>query len=129
MFCLALTMVGPLSKFLHSKLYISSVKCSYISLKAPRTSGGVVWFIPHEFNKFNASCGGLLSLSFLVFFLPSLVVQPTSRLLFLLGFWFCLLLLTHFSIHAQGKWHAGWLGSVFCLEKGCVCCSHGCCWF
>jgi hypothetical protein len=71
----ALTMAAHLSKFfLHSKLYISSVKCSGIR------------FIPHEFNKFNAGWGGLLFLSFLVFFLPSLAVQLTSRLLFLLGF-------------------------------------------
>ena len=63
------------------------------------------------------------------FLFPSLVVQSTSRLLFLLGFWFCLLLLTHFSLHAQGKQHSGWLGLIFCLEEGCVCCNHGCCHF
>ena len=71
----------------------------------------------------------LALLFFLFFFLPSFIVQPASRLLFLLGFWFCLLLLTHFSLHAQGKQHAGQLGSVFCLEEGCVSCSHGCCRF
>jgi len=97
--------------------YLFEVFFSLFNPKAPRTSRGVVWFIPHEFNKFNAGCGGMLSLSFLVFFLPSLAVQSASRLLFLLGFWFCLLLFTHFSLHVQGKWHAGWLGLVFCLER------------
>ena len=50
----------------------------------------------------------MLSLSSLVFFLPSLVFQPASRLLFLLCFWFCVLLLTH-SLLKESSMHAGWV--------------------
>jgi hypothetical protein len=52
---------------------------------------------------------------------PLLLSSRPSRLLFLPCFWFSLFLLTHFSLNAQGRWHAGWLGSVFSMRNGvCV---------
>jgi len=64
--------------------------------------------------------------SILVFLSSSSTHSRSVTLLLLLCFWFSLLLLTYFSLHAQEKWHVGWLGSVFCLEEGCMCCSNGC---
>jgi len=43
--------------------YLPRIFLFFFNPKAPRLSGGVVWFIPHEFNKFNASFGGLLSVN------------------------------------------------------------------
>jgi hypothetical protein len=43
--------------------YLPRIFLSFFSLKASRPSGGVVWFIPHDFNKFNAGFGGLLSVN------------------------------------------------------------------
>ena len=62
--------------------------------------------------------GGLFFFFCSVSSFPLLLSNRPSRLLFLPCFWFSLLLLTHFSLNAQRRWYAGWLGLIFSLRKG-----------
>ena len=81
-------------------------------------------FFPYS--QFWGSSGVRLGGLFFFFFysislFPLLLSSRPFRLLFLPCFWFSLFLLTHFSLNAQGRWHAGWLGSVFSMRNGvCV---------
>jgi hypothetical protein len=65
--------------------------------------------------------------SFSVQFLPFLTCYPAGPLSssFSLVFGFSLLYLAHVSLNSQGRLHAGWLCSVFFLEKE-WCCNNGC---
>jgi hypothetical protein len=73
-------------------------------------------FLPH-------SSHSSLSVQFFPFF----TCYPANPLgsSFFLVFGFFLLHLAHFSLNFQGRLHAGWLCSVFLLEKEGLCCSNG----
>jgi len=142
-------MVDHYAKFIDSKLFTSFVNCSEIwsliqphfrcfflefssSFSIPRPQEQVEkWYSSYLMNLTSSLQVSMVCSSscFLFSSLPLLLSNRPSRLLFLPWFWFSFLLLTHFSLHAQGKWHAGWLGSVFYLEEGCVCCSNDYCRF